>query len=66
MILHAEAPPGQDGIPFSLRVRHADSSWRTLEGLAVRRLDDPAVEGIILGARDVTAQNTLVHDSANR
>ncbi|HSL59188.1 MAG TPA: PAS domain S-box protein, partial [Acidimicrobiales bacterium] len=36
------------------RVRHADGEWRWLEILAVNRLDDPAVGGIVLSCRDVT------------
>ncbi|KTG10297.1 hypothetical protein AUR64_12025 [Haloprofundus marisrubri] len=36
------------------RYRHADGSWRTFEAVGVSLLDDPAVEGIIISARDVT------------
>jgi PAS domain S-box-containing protein len=35
-------------------MRHADGSWRTLEGIGTNRLHDPAVRGIITNARDVT------------
>jgi len=41
-------------VEFSLRVRHHDGSWRWLEGLATNLLDDPAVEGMVINARDVT------------
>ncbi|WP_224336478.1 histidine kinase N-terminal 7TM domain-containing protein [Haloprofundus halobius] len=36
------------------RYRHADGSWRTFEAVGVSLLDDPAVEGIVISARDVT------------
>jgi PAS domain S-box-containing protein len=36
------------------RMRHADGSWRTLEGIGTNRLHDPAVRGIIANARDIT------------
>src|SRR6266566_293251 len=36
------------------RMRHADGSWRTLEGIGTNRLHDPALRGIIANARDVT------------
>lgn len=41
-------------IPWRLRVRHADASWRWLEGTGMNFLDDPAVGGIVINARDVT------------
>jgi two-component system, cell cycle sensor histidine kinase and response regulator CckA len=37
-----------------LRWRHDDGSWRTIVGTAVNLLDDPAVGGIVLNARDLT------------
>lgn len=39
---------------FAIRVRHADTSWRWLEGIATNLLDDPAVQGLVINARDVT------------
>jgi len=39
---------------FSIRVRHRDGTWRWLEGLATNLLDDPAVDGVVINARDVT------------
>jgi PAS domain S-box-containing protein len=36
------------------RVRHRDGSWRIFEVIARNRLDDPAVAGIVINARDVT------------
>jgi two-component system, cell cycle sensor histidine kinase and response regulator CckA len=40
----------------SVRVRHADGSWRLLEISANNQLDDSTVGAIILTARDVTEQ----------
>jgi len=36
------------------RFRCKDGSWRTLEAISSNRLDDPAVAGIVINARDVT------------
>jgi diguanylate cyclase (GGDEF)-like protein/PAS domain S-box-containing protein len=41
-------------VEFSIRVRHHDGTWRWLEGLATNMLDDPAVAGTVINARDVT------------
>jgi diguanylate cyclase (GGDEF)-like protein/PAS domain S-box-containing protein len=41
-------------VEFSIRVRHHDGTWRWLEGLATNLLDDPAVAGMVINARDVT------------
>jgi PAS domain S-box-containing protein len=38
------------------RMRHQDGSWRTVEALATNRLDDPALAGAVVNARDVTAR----------
>jgi PAS domain S-box-containing protein len=35
------------------RIRHKDSSWRWMEG-GVARVNDPAVRGVVLNARDIT------------
>ncbi|HEX7095190.1 MAG TPA: bifunctional diguanylate cyclase/phosphodiesterase, partial [Acidimicrobiales bacterium] len=40
--------------PIELRVRHADGSWRHLEVMATNLVDNPAVHGVVLNARDVT------------
>lgn len=39
---------------FELRLRSADGSWRDLEGLVDYLVDDPAVRGIVIHARDIT------------
>ena len=36
------------------RVRHKEGSWRYLEATGINRLDDPAVEAIVVTCRDVT------------
>ena len=40
--------------PQTLRMRHTDGSWRWLELVVRDRRDDPAVEGLIINAHDVT------------
>ncbi|MEW6211599.1 MAG: PAS domain S-box protein, partial [Acidobacteriota bacterium] len=45
--------PGASEI-VQCRVRHADGSWRVMEGMAKNLLDNPAVRGIILNSRDIT------------
>jgi diguanylate cyclase (GGDEF)-like protein/PAS domain S-box-containing protein len=39
---------------FSIRVRHANGSWRWLDGIVTNLRDDPAVRGVVVNARDVT------------
>ncbi|MGN6871892.1 MAG: putative bifunctional diguanylate cyclase/phosphodiesterase [Solirubrobacteraceae bacterium] len=46
-------------VTFSTRARHANGEWRHLEVIADNRLDDPAVQGIVLSMRDVTARQAL-------
>jgi PAS domain S-box-containing protein len=41
-------------LPGEFRLRHADGSWRVVEGVATNLLHDPAVRGIVLNYRDVT------------
>jgi diguanylate cyclase (GGDEF)-like protein/PAS domain S-box-containing protein len=36
------------------RVRRADDTWCSVEGVATNLLDDPAVAGVVINARDVT------------
>jgi PAS domain S-box-containing protein len=43
----------------TLRCRHKDGSWRTLEARARNLLHDPAVAGIVSASRDVTQQHAL-------
>ncbi len=46
------------GVPVAIecRVRHSDGSWRHIEAIAVNRLDEPAVGGIVVNYRDVSAR----------
>lgn len=46
-------------VTLSVRSRHANGAWRHLEVIADNRLDDPAVQGIVLSMRDVTARQAL-------
>lgn len=41
------------------RVRHASGSWVTIECVALGRLDDPDIAGIIVNARDITERATM-------
>jgi len=41
---------------LTLRLRHADGSWRIMDVIATNHLDDPAVGGVIVTGRDVTAR----------
>jgi diguanylate cyclase (GGDEF)-like protein/PAS domain S-box-containing protein len=46
--------PGAASPPFEFRVVHDDGSWHTLEAVGTNLTDDPAVDGIVLNARDIT------------
>ncbi|WP_138007153.1 sensor histidine kinase [Halalkalirubrum salinum] len=39
-----------------VRFRHADGSWRWIEATMSNRLDDDAVDGILLSSRDITTR----------
>jgi diguanylate cyclase (GGDEF)-like protein/PAS domain S-box-containing protein len=50
--------------PFSserleIRVRHADGSWRWLDGTCTNQLHEPAVRGIVGNFRDVTERKRM-------
>jgi diguanylate cyclase (GGDEF)-like protein/PAS domain S-box-containing protein len=45
---------GKDADRVELRLRRADGAWRVMEAVATNLLDDPAVEGIVISARDLT------------
>ena len=42
-----------------LRARHADGSWRAIDAVVKNLIDDPAVGGMVVNYRDVTARKTL-------
>lgn len=48
-----------DGIAAQFRFRKADGSWIYLEALGNNCLDNPAVNGIIINARDVTLRKRM-------
>ncbi len=41
------------------RLRHADGSWVHVEAIAENRIEDPAVEGLLLSMRDVGERKAL-------
>ena len=43
-------------VPAEFRVRHKDGSWRHIEAVAVNRIKDPLVGGIVINYRDITAR----------
>jgi diguanylate cyclase (GGDEF)-like protein/PAS domain S-box-containing protein len=45
-----------------LRIRNRDGSWHTVDMTITDLRDEPAVEGIVLNARDVTVRKALEHD----
>jgi diguanylate cyclase (GGDEF)-like protein/PAS domain S-box-containing protein len=53
----ARLPASQ--VAAEVRVRHADGSWLVIELVAKNLLDDPAVSGIVINYRDVTARKSL-------
>ncbi|HSP04133.1 MAG TPA: EAL domain-containing protein [Acidimicrobiales bacterium] len=46
--------PLGEGTSATFRVRHQDGTWRHLEAIATSRLDEPAIGGVVVNARDVT------------
>ena len=58
MAAHIAAIHAQPGVyePIVYRVRHRDGTWRWLEGTATNLLDEPAIQGIVVNARDITAR----------
>jgi PAS domain S-box-containing protein len=46
-------------VPWQLRARSADGSWRWLEGTTTNHLDDPAIRGIVVNCHDVTDRKRL-------
>jgi PAS domain S-box-containing protein len=48
-----------EAIRIEARFRHADLTWRNIEGIAVNRLDEPSVAAIVVTARDVTERQKL-------
>ena len=46
-------------VPVTLRFRHKDGSWRTLESNGRDLTHDPAVMGVVINSRDVTERVAL-------
>lgn len=40
--------------PVEMRIQHRDGSWRVFEGVANNLLSDPAVQAVVINARDIT------------
>lgn len=53
-LAQARTRPGAEA-SFVYRCLHADGSWRWLESTAVNRQEDPAIGGVVIHTRDVTA-----------
>ena len=47
---------GDTSPPIIARCRHRDGTWRRLEIVFTNQLDQPAVAGVVVNARDVTNQ----------
>ena len=45
--------------PMDLRLRHEDGSWRGFELMGRSLVEDPAVGGVVINARDVTARRKV-------
>lgn len=47
---------------ITLRVRHKNGSWRTIEFAAQNLIDDPAVGGLVLNYRDITERAVVTEE----
>jgi PAS domain S-box-containing protein len=52
----AVAKQGMTANKVEYRFRHADDSWRWVESVGTYLPDDPAVRGVVVSVRDVTAR----------
>ena len=52
--------------PVEHRVRHRDGSWIWVESVAINLGDDPAVNGILVNARDVTDRRRVERIAADQ
>jgi PAS domain S-box-containing protein/putative nucleotidyltransferase with HDIG domain len=57
-IQHRIQTPGPSPFLMQIRARHADGSYRVLEGMGSNLLDQPGVNGLVLNARDITERKT--------
>ena len=51
------------GVPITTEFRnlHKDGSWRLIEAVAVNRLEEPAIDAIVVNYRDVTERRRAEH-----
>ncbi len=61
LIADAISKPGVT-LLMELRLQHADGSWRHIETHCTNLLDDPAVGGVVLNARDITERKQVEED----
>jgi diguanylate cyclase (GGDEF)-like protein/PAS domain S-box-containing protein len=54
MVARLHASPAGTGTTATFRVRHRDGTWRHLEAVTSANLDEPAIAGVVINARDVT------------
>ncbi len=52
------------GDPIEMRIRHSDGSWRAFEGIGTNVIENPAVGGIVVNFRDITARNAAQEELA--
>ena len=52
------------GEPIEMRIRHNDGRWRTFEGIGTNVIENPAVGGIVVNFRDITARNAAQEELA--
>ncbi|HEX5615220.1 MAG TPA: PAS domain S-box protein [Acidimicrobiia bacterium] len=55
----ARATSGASKHRVEWRIRHADGTWRWVEGIATNRVSDPAVNGMVVNVRDVTDRHAV-------
>jgi len=49
-----QAREGGAVVMYTVRLRHADGSWRWQEAVSSNHLDDPAIRGFVVNGRDIT------------
>jgi diguanylate cyclase (GGDEF)-like protein/PAS domain S-box-containing protein len=49
-----------DSAEFSLRIRNQAGAWRWIEGVATNLLEDNAVAGVVINARDITERRAYM------
>ena len=66
---HELAAPPRASVTYEVRIHHADGSWRWLQVISTNLLEDPAVNGIVSNARDITVareQQEMLRHQASR